>query len=154
MYTGYETSLEDPSAALTPNTAVCSSMIAFSTLHHLGSCGISRAPSLVSRTADAVPTRRGMGDGIAMRRAACIRAPQPCKGVISSSFLSESIVQSELQSVGLVYGVSLRHVLDDHLDKFVCFLCLQLAVQILPARLHDFGVPDVIQFRTQRTDLM
>jgi len=95
-----------------------------------------------------------MGDGIAVCRAACIRTSQPCKGVISSSFLSESVVQSELQPVGLVYGVSLRHVLDNLLDKFGCFLCLQLAVKILPARLHDFGVPDDIWFRTQRTDLM
>ena len=154
MYAGYSTSLEDPSAAFTPNAAVCSSMTAFGTLHHLGSCSIPRAPSLVSRTADAVPTRRGMGDGITVRRAACIRALQPRKGIISSSFLSESIVQSELQSVGLVYGVSLCHALDDLFDKFSCFLCLQLAVQIFPARFHHFGVPDVIQFRTQRAGLM
>lgn len=141
MHTGYDTSLEDPSAALTPNAAVRSSMIAFGALHHLGSCSTPRAPSLVSRTAGAVPARRGMGDRIAVRCAACIRASQPRKGVISGSFLSESVVQSELQPVRLVCGISLRHVLDNLLDKFGCFLRLQLAVQILPARVHDFGVP-------------
>ena len=84
-----------------------------------------------------------------MCRAACMRALQLCKGIISSSVLAESIVQSELQPVGLVYCVSLRHALDNILYKFGCFLCLQLGVQMLPAHHHDFGVPDIICFRTQ-----
>jgi len=135
------TSLKDPSAALTPNGAVCSSMAAFGTLHHLRRCSVPRAPSLVSRTTDTVPARRGVGDRITMRCAARIRTSQPRKGIISSSFLSESVVQSELQPVGLVYGVSLRHALDNLLDKFGCFVCPQFGVQMLPAHLHDFGVP-------------
>jgi hypothetical protein len=128
-------------------------MTTFSTRHHLRSCGTSQAPSPVPRTADAI-SQRGVGDRITVRRAARIRASQPCKGIISSSALPESIVQSELQPVGLVYRVSLRHTMDDLLHKLGCFLCLQLGVQMLPAHNHDFGVPDIIWFRTQRMGLM
>ena len=149
----YSSLLKDPPAALTPSAAVRPGMTTLGTLHHLRSRSTPKAPSPVSRTVDAI-SQGGVRDRSIVRRTARIRALQSCKRIISSSALSESIVQPKLQPVGLVYCASLRHVLDNLLHKFSCFLCPQLGIQILPAHRHDFGVPDTIWFRTQPAGLM
>ena len=77
-------------------------------------------------------------------RATCIWALQPCEGIICSSLLSESIVQSELQPVCLVYCIPLCHALDNFLYKLGCLLCLQPGAQMFPAHHYDLGLPKAL----------